>query len=220
MNDQITVYIADDHPLFRRGVHEVIEENARFRLVGEAGDGEGALKDIRRLLPDVAVLDVEMPKLSGLDVARSIQRDGLGVSVILLTVHDEDVLFHKAREYGVMGYILKDSASEDLHVAIESVAAGDGFISAAVMKHAMRSKRQDTSGPNLIALDSLTVAERNVLRLIAEHKSTKEIAAELNNSPRTIGNHRVSICHKLNLHGALTLVRFAVENRERIGMSG
>lgn len=217
MEDRITVYIADDHPLFRRGVREVIQENERYILLGEAGDGETALREIRSLHPAVAVLDVEMPGRSGLDVARALQEEEREIAVIMLTVHDEDAIFHKAREYGVMGYILKDSASVDIQQALEAVTDGDYFISPRMVKFMMKKSKSAASREVLFrSLESLTSAERNVLLRIAQSKSTKQIADELHNSPRTIGNHRMNICQKLDLHGTLALLRFALENREMI----
>ena len=217
VQDRITVYIADDHPLFRRGVREVIQENERYLLLGEAGDGETALREIRSLHPMIAVLDVEMPGKSGLDVAHVLQEEEREIAVIMLTVHDEAAIFHTAREYGAMGYILKDSASADIQQALEAVSAGDYFISPK-MATLMMKKSKSTAARDTLAmsLDGLTSAERNVLLRIAQNKSSKQIAEELHNSPRTIGNHRVNICQKLDLHGALALLRFALENKESI----
>lgn len=218
--DNITIYIADDHPLFRRGVREVIQENARYSLLGEAGDGTTALREIRSLRPMIAVLDVEMPGMSGLDIASALQKDEQETSIIILTVHDEEVIFNRAREYGVMGYILKDSASTDIHLALLAVVNGDCFISPRIASMMMKRSRTSVSSVTpLNALGDLTPAERSVLLRIAQNKSTKQIAEELHNSPRTIGNHRVNICQKLDLHGGLALVRFAFENRESIEAS-
>jgi two-component system, NarL family, response regulator DegU len=217
MANRITIYIADDHPLFRRGVREVIQENDRYLLLGETGDGETALQEIRSRRPMIAVLDVEMPGKNGLDVARILQEEKQDIAVIMLTVHDEDAIFHKAREYGAMGYILKDSASADIQLALEAVSAGDYFISPKMATLMMKkSKSTDARDTLAMSLATLTSSERNVLLRIAQNKSTKQIAEELHNSPRTIGNHRVNICQKLDLHGTLALFRFALENKEII----
>jgi DNA-binding NarL/FixJ family response regulator len=214
MNEPITVVIADDHPIFRKGLRDIIAADARFHVAGEAGDGPTALALIEKLLPRIAVLDVEMPGLTGIDVTRRIAAKKLPVSVIILTMYDDDDMFTEAMECGAMGYMLKDSAITDIARGLVMVAAGEFFVSSAMTSAALHGRGEhDPQFEQRVGLHHLTPAERSVLRLIAAEKSTQEIAVELHISRRTVDNHRHHICSKLNLTGAYALIRFAVQHR-------
>lgn len=208
----VTIVVADDHPLFRKGLRDVVAGDAALRVVAEAGDGEAALRAIEHFRPRIAILDVDMPKMNGLDVARALQASASDVGVILLTMYDGADIFHRALELGVMGYVLKESADTDILACIHMVVAGRPYLSPAMSHHLLGSRvpSQATRDAAADPLAALTRAEREVLRLIARNLATKEIAQQLGISPKTVENHRSHICVKLDLHGTHALVRFAL----------
>ncbi len=210
----VTILLADDHPMFRMGLRDAIERNTDYILVGEAGDGEEALRLIEEKLPHVAILDVEMPKMNGLAVAERIDQAALPVSVIILTMYDEYALFNKALDAGVRGYILKESAVQDILKGIASIVKGEYFFSPALSGYLVRRAEIGGSANELRKeLDILTAAERQILSLIAESRSSREIAERLTVSIRTVESHRYNICQKLKLSGSYALLRFALANK-------
>lgn len=214
MTNPITLVIADDHPLFRKGLHEIIVSDPSLKIVGEAGDGESALTLIQQLTPIMAVLDIDMPKMGGLAVARELFRQMVDVDVIFLTMYREEDLFNEAMEVGARGYVLKDSAVNDILNAIHAVADGRYYISPALSDHLMRrSARAEKLLRHVPSIEDLTPAERRILRLIAENKTSKEIADLLSISYKTVENHRTSIASKLHLRGSHSLLKFALENK-------
>lgn len=186
-------------------------------MIAEAGDGEAGLALILKLLPHVAVLDLDMPKLDGFAVAAEIRKRGVAVEVIFLTIHSEVDLLRRAMDLGGRGYILKESALVDIVNGVRTVAAGRPFVSPsmtpALLELRGRAQALKRSRP---ALDDLTAAERRILTMIAAGKSTKEIAAELHVHHRTVETHRGSICHKLELNGPNALLRFALEHKSEL----
>ena len=217
MAGRTQVLIVDDHPLFRSGLRQVIAADARFELVGEAGDGEAALKFILEKKPAVAVLDVNLPKLTGLEIARKLQGKKNPTRLIILTMHKEEELINRALDSGVKGFVLKENAVADILDAIQAVAAGGNYLSPSVSGFLIkRRSRAESLAAQKPGLDDLTTAERRILKLIAEKKMSKEIAAELFISPRTVEAHRANICNKLDLHGANSLLQFALENRSSL----
>jgi DNA-binding NarL/FixJ family response regulator len=211
------ILIVDDHPLFRGGLRQVIESDPRLELVGEAGDGETAWKLILEKKPDVAVLDVNLPGLTGLEVARKIHERKLRTRVIILTMHKEEELINRALDFGVNGFVLKDNAVEDILDAIATAASGGHYLSPAVSSHLVRRRnRAEALAAQKPGLDDLTKAERRILKLIAENKTSREIGAELFISPRTVEAHRANICAKLDLHGSHRLLQFALANRSSL----
>jgi len=216
MEDEIRIVIADDHPIVRKGLREVIEEEPDLKVAGEAGDGLAGLALIESLRPAIAVLDLHMPKMDGFAVAEEVANRGLGAGIIFLTMHNEADVLERAMELG-RGYILKESALAEVVSGIRQVAAGRPYVSAAMAGALFerRSKRQEFHR-GLPGLDALTAAERRILKLIAAGKATKEIAAELHVHSRTVETHRASIARKLELNGANSLLRFALENRSKL----
>ena len=213
--DGVTIVIADDHPVFLKGLQEILEHEHDFHLAGICEDGEEALKRIRDLRPDVALLDISMPGLTGLDVAAVVQRDDLPTKIILLTISDQAEVFNRAIEYGVAGYILKETAVEDLVSGIRAVLRGKYFFSPSLVVR----KVAPGSHPELpltisAGLETLTVTERKIIRFISENRSSADIAQLLDISPRTVEKHRANISEKLQLHGAYSLVRFALQYRD------
>jgi DNA-binding NarL/FixJ family response regulator len=217
MAGPIQVLIVDDHPLFRSGLKQAIVADARFSLVGEAGNGNTALNLILEKKPAVAVLDINLPKLTGLEIARKLQGKKISTRLIILTMHKEEELINRALDSGVNGFVLKDNAEEDILDAIETVAAGGHYVSPSVSGFLIkRRNRAESLAAQKPGLDQLTRAERRILKLIADKKTSKEIAVELFISPRTVEAHRANISLKLELHGTHSLLQFALENRSAL----
>ncbi len=214
MQEEIRLIVADDHPIVRKGLRQVIEEEPDLKVLGEAGDGEAGLALIRKLQPDIAVLDLDMPKLDGFAVAREIRKLNLTVEIIFLTMHSEVDLLHRAMDLGGKGYIVKESALLDIVNGIRSVAVGRPFVSpsmtAALLDRRALAQALARTKPGF---SEMTPSERRILGMIAAGKPTKVIAAELHIHPRTVETHRASICSKLNLSGANSLLRFALEHK-------
>lgn len=217
MSDKLRVVIVDDHALMREGLRHVIQAHPRFELAGEAGDGEAALELILKRRPDVAVLDIRLPSLSGLQVAERLRGVLPPVRVVFLTMYKEEELFNKAMDCGASGYLLKESSLTELVQCLQAVAAGQEYLSPAISSFMVRRLRRVAQlRAERPGLATLTASERRVLRLIAENKTSREIAAELGVSPRTVDAHRANLCAKLNLHGSHPLLRFALEHRHEI----
>ena len=218
MSHPITLVIADDHPLFRKGLREAIESDPTLKIVGEAGDGATALMFIRQHTPTMAILDIDMPQMGGLTVARELQQAKLELDVIFLTMYREEDLFNEAMDVGARAYVLKDSAVNDILNAIHAVADGKYYISPALSDHLVkRSARAEKLLRHTPSLEDLTSAELRILKLIAESKTSKEIADLLSISYKTVENHRTSIAAKLHLRGSHSLLKFALENRGVLG---
>lgn len=212
MTGPITVMIAEDHPLFRKGLMEVLDPDPAFRVVGEAGDGSMALALARRHQPDIALLDIKMPKAGGLEVAEAIRTEELSTRVVILTMYRDPGLFRRALDLGAKGYVLKDSAVVEIVACLHTVAAGRAYISPDLSQELLE-RRTDQLEPAVAGLGELTPAEGRVLQLVAGGLTTREIAEQLGNSPKTIENHRSHICQKLDLDGPQPLLRFALEHR-------
>ncbi len=212
--DPTKIVIADDHPMFRAGLRQAIEADRTMAVVGEAGDGETALALIDEFAPDVVVLDVNMPGMSGFDVIAAMRRRSLPGEIILLTMHSEESMFAKALSLGVRGYVLKDSAAIDIIACLNAVRRGQTYTSAAVTTYLF--KRATGTIKPVEGLNSLTPTERRVLRLIAEYKTSREIAADLGVSHRTIENHRNHIAAKLGVSGSHGLIKFALKHSSDI----
>ncbi len=217
MATRITVLIVDDHPLFRQGLRQVVGSDTRFDLIAEAGDGPAGWQLIQEKKPAIAVLDVNLPGMSGLEVARKLQGSRLSTRIIILTMHKEEETFNCALDLGVKGFVLKENAAEDILNALVAVAGGEHYLSPSISGYLVR--RRDRSGALTAkkpGLDDLTRAELRILKLVAEKKTSREIAAELFISPRTVEAHRANICTKLELRGSHSLLQFALENRSAL----
>ena len=217
MPAKIKVLIVDDHPLFRSGLRQVVESDPRFELVGETGDGGVALQLIREKKPDVAVLDVNLPGLSGLEIARRLQGKRPPAHLIMLTMHKEEAIFNRALDFGAKGFVLKENAVDEIVKAIATVATGAHYLSSSISGYLVRRRdRAESLAAQKPGLDDLTKAERRILKLIAEKKTSRQIGAELFISPRTVEAHRANICAKLELRGSHSLLQFALEHRSAI----
>jgi len=201
----LRVLLADDHILVRDGIKVTLEANG-LSIVGEASEGREAVKMVRDLKPDVAVFDVSMPGLNGVDAARIALKENPGTKVVLLTVHTENEYVDEALRAGVSGYVLKKQATADLIRAIQEVSLGNIYLSPGISRAVMEAFR---SGKELAAR-TLTAREREVLQLIAEGKTTKEIGSVLGISVKTAETHRSRVMDKLEIRDTAGLVRYAI----------
>jgi two-component system response regulator NreC len=201
----IRVVLADDHVLVRQGLKSLLEREG-LQVAGEASDGQEAVQQVLSIRPDIAILDISMPILNGVDAARSIGRLAPKTKVILLTQHGEDQYISGALEAGVRGYVLKNQVASDLVRAIQQVSHGQVYLSPGVSAALMDAYRSKSNKP----ADPLTPRERQVLQLIAEGKSTKDVASLLGISVKTAESHRTRLMQKLDIHETASLVRYAV----------
>ncbi|HEY6333829.1 MAG TPA: response regulator transcription factor [Blastocatellia bacterium] len=214
---EISILIADDHPVFRKGLRQVIETDARLKVIAEAEDGQAALELIQRLKPDIALLDVNMPKVDGVEAARILREKGTLTRIVFLTMHQDEDVFNDAMDAGAKGYVLKESAVTDIIDSVRAVASGKHFISPQLSSHLIaRSERATSLVKHKPGIETLTATERRVLKLIAENKTSREIASGLFISIRTVENHRANICTKLELRGAHALLKFALEHKAQL----
>ena len=211
---RIRVVLADDHPIFARGLRQTLEPSTGIDVVAEARDGETALAVIRRYQPHVAVLDLDMPLKDGFEVVRSLTNEGISSAVIFLTMHNNASLIQAALDLGVQGYLLKDSALSEVVQAVTTVAAGNAFASPVLTNHVF-AQRMSTQAllRQHPGLNALTPTERRVLKMIGGGKSSAEIADAMCISIRTLEHHRAHICDKLGLSGRDALLRFALTNK-------
>lgn len=214
MDQKISVLIADDHPLLRQGLRQILKSENLLEVLLECGDGETALQETLRLQPDVVILDIDMPRRSGLEVLQALRERSFSGKVILMTVHSEEEFFNEALRLGANGYVLKDSAAEDILTAVRAVTAGQNYISPALTAFLFQQKQQPTAEAS--GLESLTPTERQILRLIAEYQTNNQIAEALFISPLTVKTHRRNISLKLNLAGNHALMKFAVQHQNEI----
>jgi DNA-binding NarL/FixJ family response regulator len=213
MLEPTTILIVDDHPLLRRGVRDVILENPRFRIVGEASDGREALPLVASLKPEVVIVDIDMPRLNGLEMLRAIRELPFAVSAVILTMYKEEDMFNAAMDLGAKAYVVKDNATNDVVAALEKVARGETFLSSIMWDAGQRrGERVQNLLLNKPQIETLTAAERKILKLVGQDYTSKEIADHLDLSVRTVDNHRQNICNKLNLHGTHSLLKFAFDN--------
>lgn len=217
MTDKITILIADDHPVVRQGLRQTIEEDSRLQVVAEASDGEKAIAAISDYSPQVTILDIDMPVMNGFDTARAIRKKGLATEIIFLTMHRDEDIFNEAIDLGARGFVLKDSALTDIIECIKAVAASQHYTSHALTSFLInRTRRAIGLTEKQPSIGDLTPTERNVMRLIADNLTTKEIGERLFVSPRTVEKHRENICRKLDLTGSHSLIKFAVSHRSEL----
>ncbi len=213
MTDRITVLVADDHPIVRKGLTGIIEEDESLMVLAEASNGEEALSYISDLKPNVAILDIDMPVMNGLLVARSIQTLNLATSIIFMTVHTDEDLMRGAMEAGGKGYLLKGSELDEVSNAIHAVSEGRTYIGSTMASILFSQNNPSASRQLSKDIKRLTLTEKKVLRLLADGKSSKEIGDELSIHYRTVENHRTNMCRKLGIEGANALARFALQYR-------
>jgi two-component system response regulator NreC len=208
---KLRILLGDDHTLVRQGLRKILEERADWEVVAETSDGREAVRQGLALQPDVAILDIGMPLMNGIEATRQIVRRSPTVRVLILSMHSNEAYIIQALKAGAKGYLLKDSADVDLVRAVASVAAGKSFFSPAVSKVMLDDYVRHLSEKGVAdRYDSLSEREREIFQLIAEGHSNKEIADILSVSPATVETHRAHILQKLDVHNTAELVLYAV----------
>ena len=207
---KLRILIGDDHTLMRQGLRKILEERPDWEIVAEAGDGRTVVRDTLALGPDVAVLDIGMPLLNGIEATAQITRKSPDVSVLILSMHADEAYVTQAVRAGARGYLLKDAAGSDLIGAIAALAAGKSFFSPPIARVVLDDYARRLADKGLDRYDSLSEREREIFQLVAEGHSTKEIAELLSVSPATVETHRAHILQKLDIHNTAELVRYAV----------
>jgi|SRR5450830_202059 DNA-binding NarL/FixJ family response regulator len=210
----IRVVLADDHSLFRAGLRSLLLATPGIQVVGEASEGREALKLIRHERPDVAIVDISMPGLQGLELAAVLHEELPQVRVIILSMHSSEEYVRRALKSGAAGYLLKDGLAGELELAIESVARGDTYLTPAVSRAVIEDYVRRTGAEAEGGRELLTARQKEVLQLIAEGHSSREIAEILNLSQKTVETHRTQLMRKLDIHDLAGLVRYAI----RIGL--
>jgi two-component system, NarL family, response regulator NreC len=208
MAKKIRILLADDHPVVRSGFRMILSAQPNLEIVGEAGNGREAVEMSVRLNPDIVIMDVAMPELNGIEATRRLVQLAPRIRVLALSMHKDSVYVREILRAGARGYLLKDALDKDLVAAVEAVARGDGYLSPQVSDAVLSDYRKHVTDP----IDLLTSREREVLQLIAEGKTNKEIATLLSLSVYTVDAHRGRIMEKLNLHSTSEIVRFAIRN--------
>jgi two-component system, NarL family, response regulator NreC len=204
----IKILLADDHNIVRQGLKLILSSQPDLQVVGEAANGREVVELAQNLRPDIVLLDVAMPELNGIEATRRMMEANPRLRILVLSMHKEAVYVREILKAGARGYLLKDVIDTELLNAVRSVARGDGYISPAVSSALLSDYRQNVTDP----VDLLTKREREVLQLIAEGKTNKEVASRLNLSVYTVDSHRGKIMEKLNLHSTGELVRFAIKH--------
>jgi len=205
------VLLADDHTLVRAGIRALLEKIPSVEVVGEAGSGREALKLVRSKLPNVVLMDIAMAELGGLEALPGITKDFPDVKVIILSAHANEEYVIRALREGVSGYMLKDSATTELELAINSVIQGKTYLSPSISRTVIDDYLQRVGGP-VSPLEQLTARQREILQLLAEGKTTKEVAYDLGISVKTVESHRLQLMERLNIHDVPGLVRYAVRS--------
>jgi DNA-binding NarL/FixJ family response regulator len=214
MAQKKTVLIVDDHPLFREGLKALIARNPGFAIVGEAGSAEEGFDLAKQLKPDLAVVDISLPDKSGIDLTRAIRSLLPEIKVIIVSMHSKIHYITEAFQAGATGYVVKESATDRLIQGLEAVCRGEYFLDSSLSQSVVKRLVEFPEKEARITdrgYGALTAREQQILRMVAEGRSTKEIAAELCISPKTVENHRANIMEKLNLHNTMELLRYAAK---------
>jgi DNA-binding NarL/FixJ family response regulator len=217
MTGEIKIFIADDHPIFRHGLRQIIEKAPQLKVVDEAEDGETAWLKLAASDAEVAILDVDMPGRDGFEIVRAIRQQRLNIAVIFLTMHKDERFLNQALDLDVRGYVIKDSALTEIVNCIRAVASGQEYVTPQLTGFLLnRSRRAAALAAQKPQIAALTPIERRVLKLVAAYKTNKEIADELRLSIRTIEHHRSRINDKLELEGHHALLKFALEHQSEL----
>jgi DNA-binding NarL/FixJ family response regulator len=216
MGSILKILIADDHPLMMKGLQQVLEAHDNFEII-TAENGREALDHIRKQSPQIAILDIEMPELTGFEVAKKVHQEGIQIDVIFLTMYKDETMFNKAMDIGVKGYVLKENTASEIFKCVQMVLSGKHYLSPALSDFLIkRNAKLLTPASDKDGLNSLTKTEKKVIKQVADMKTSQEIADEFNVSIKTVQNHRNNICNKLGLSGAHALLKFAVEHASKV----
>ncbi|MGH9360144.1 MAG: response regulator [Terriglobia bacterium] len=212
---ELKILLADDHEVARKGLRALLGAHPGWTIVGEASDGREALEKVRRLAPDVVVIDITMPELTGLEAGKRILAEFPGTKLLFFTMHSSEQMVHEALGTGAHGYVLKSDAGSDLLAAIEGLGRRKIFISPRLAPLISNEYLKAHPRPNTAKTPSeiLTAREREVLQLLAEGKSSKQVAAALDITLKTVETHRANLMAKLDLHSLASLVRYAIRNK-------
>ena len=213
MTSKIRILIADDHTLLRNGICALLEDELDLAIVGEASDGREAVRLAHQLKPNVVLMDIAMPLLNGLEATRQIKHEHPEINVLVLTMYDNEEYFHEMLEVGASGYIIKRAAATELVSAIRAVYHGEAVLSPAITRllledYLNHDTRRDRDDPN-----ALSAREREVLQLIAEGKTSREIAEILSLAVKTVQSHRTNLMQKLDLHDRGELIKYAIQKK-------
>lgn len=211
MSDKIRVLICEDHALFREGLRAILRDHPSIEVSGEAVTGREAIEKARQLRPDVVLMDIEMPEMTGLEATRRIAQAGLGTKVLVLTLYDDEEVVASCMDAGAAGYVLKDGPSSQLLYAIEAVHKGQRYLSPTVLTRVVEFAK--TSTRTRTRYDLLTDREREVLKLLADGLSIKDIAARLGLSVKTVDVHKSNVMRKLDIHDRAALVKYAIRRK-------
>ncbi len=206
-----TIFIVDDHDIIREGIKAILRRQPEYEVVGEARDAETALDKIRSLKPDILLLDITMPKKTGLEIIEDVLRISPSTKILIISVHKANAYVMKALQSGVKGYLSKENAADDLPQALRKIVSGQVYLDAQASDYLLKKvsgPQEETQGPGL-----LTERELDVLRLVAESKAAKEIASLLSLSPRTVENYKNNMLKKLGLHRTSDLIKYAIKNK-------
>lgn len=210
MPSPVTIILADDHALVRAGIRTLLEKLPNVTIVGEAGDGRATLALVAEQRPSIVLMDISMPNLNGLDTTARITREYSRTKVLILSMHTGEDYVLQALRAGASGYMLKDAATAELQVALTAVCRGETYLSPTISKGVLARHRQQAQNPRAESTKSLTPRMREIVQLIAEGRSTKEIAFLLNLSVKTIETHRMHLMARLDLHDVAGVVRYAM----------
>jgi DNA-binding NarL/FixJ family response regulator len=207
----LRLLLGDDHALVRHGLRKILEERREWEVVAEVGDGREAVRQAIALKPDVAIVDIAMPLLNGIDATQQIVRKASETRVLILSMYSDEAYVARALHAGATGYIVKDSAGKDLLKAVESVAAAQAFFSPSVARVMLDDYVRRVAGDNAVdRYDTLSEREREIFQLVAEARTNREVAEMLGISPATVETHRANILQKLEIHNTAELVLYAV----------
>ena len=212
VNKKIRILICDDHTLFVEGIKALLRNEASLEIVGEARDGRQAVELVKQLKPDLLLMDISMPDMTGSDATQRVHESNPSVKVLILTMHDDEELVARCLEAGAVGYVMKDAPASQLLYAIEAVQKGDTYLSPVVMKTVVGGYVKNSNRPQT-SYDRLSVREREILKLLAEGLSVKEIAVRLNVSVKTVDVHKYNLMKKIGVHDRSELIKYAIQRK-------
>ena len=212
VNKKIRILICDDHTLFVEGIKALLRNETSLEIIGEARDGRQAVELVKQLKPDLLLMDISMPDMTGFDATQRVHEFNPSLKVLILTMHDDEELVARCLEAGAVGYIMKDAPASQLLYAIEAVQKGDTYLSPVVLKTVVGGYVKNSNRPQT-SYDRLSVREREILKLLAEGLSVKEIAVRLNVSVKTVDVHKYNLMKKIGVHDRSELIKYAIQKK-------